>query len=148
MNDREMYEQVMRANVALHDRMAASYRACEPHFRPENVAIVQRKLRAVADAAGRGRMLDLGCGTGFMIEIGRPIFAEIHGVDVSEKMLDQATATGAGQGDAGDSGSVPVEAGTYDVVTSYPSCTICTTAGPPCRRRAAPSNRAGGCTST
>jgi ubiquinone/menaquinone biosynthesis C-methylase UbiE len=121
MNEREMYDRVVQANIALHDRMAASYRACEPHFRPENVANVLRKLRAVADAAGRRRMLDLGCGTGFMIEIGRAIFEEIHGVDVSEKMLEQVDRRGPARVlvTLADSGRFPVEEGSYDVVTSY-----------------------------
>jgi len=121
MDYRQQYDQVVQANIALHQRLAADYNTGEPHFRPENVANVQRKLRAVADAAGHGRMLDLGCGTGFMINIGRSIFQYIHGVDVSEAMMGQVDRSGPAHIELtlADSGSVPLEEGTYDVVTSY-----------------------------
>jgi SAM-dependent methyltransferase len=66
-------------------------------------------------------MLDLGCGTGFMINIGRSIFAHIDGVDVTQAMLDKVDRSGPALVELhrADSAGFPVEAGGYDVVTSY-----------------------------
>lgn len=122
MSDPKMYQQVIDANIALHSRLASDYSTCEPHFRPENVAAVESKLRAVAERAGGSRrMLDLGCGTGFMIQIGRRIFSEIHGVDVTQAMLDKVDRSGPARIELfrADSGAFQPEAGSYDVVTSY-----------------------------
>ena len=38
------YEEVMRANVALHSQLAATYKEHEPHYRPENVEHVRAVL--------------------------------------------------------------------------------------------------------
>ena len=41
------YDDVVAANVRLHTSMSDDYQSCEPHFRPENVASVERKLLGV-----------------------------------------------------------------------------------------------------
>src|SRR5262245_13313333 len=121
MPSERMYQQVLEANITVHSRLAADYSSCEPHFRPENVAQVTRKLRKVADAAGRGRMLDLGCGTGFMINIGRAIFDEIHGVDATQAMLDRVERSGPARIElfCADTGRFAPAPGSFDVVTAY-----------------------------
>jgi ubiquinone/menaquinone biosynthesis C-methylase UbiE len=80
---------VVRANIEVHTRMADSYNTLEPHFRPENQAKVRRVLEELSQRSGRGKLLDLGCGTGFIINLARDLFAEIHGVDITQAMLDK-----------------------------------------------------------
>jgi len=47
---------------------------------------------AAGPAAGRSRYLDFACGTGRILEVAAPHFAEAVGIDVSEPMLERARA--------------------------------------------------------
>lgn len=49
-------------------------------------------LRKTTDAGGLGRVLDLGCGTGLSGQVLRDQCQHLTGVDLSQKMLDQARA--------------------------------------------------------
>ncbi len=116
------YEQVLAANIALHSSLAKDYNHVEPHFRTENVARVEQKLRTVCAQAGDvRRMLDLGCGTGFMIGIAKGFVPEIDGVDATASMLAAVNREGPAQIRLfeGDTGSYPLEESRYDVATAY-----------------------------
>ncbi len=116
------YEQVLAANIAVHSSLAKDYNTVEPHFRPENVARVEDKLRAVCAQAGSvRRWLDLGCGTGFMIQLAKPFAAEIDGVDATASMLAAVNRDGPAQIRLfeGDTGRYPLEENRYDVATAY-----------------------------
>lgn len=117
------YEQVLAANVTLHSRLAGEYNATEPHFRPENVSRVRERLRAACARTGGEvrRMLDLGCGTGFMIGVAKEFIPEIDGVDATAPMLAAVDRGGGAQIRLfqGDTGSYPYEEGRYDVATAY-----------------------------
>jgi ubiquinone/menaquinone biosynthesis C-methylase UbiE len=82
-----MSSSVVEANIEVHTRLASSYNQ-EPHFRPENQAKVRGVLETLRRRCSGGKMLDLGCGTGFLIALARDLFEEIHGVDVTQAMLD------------------------------------------------------------
>lgn len=115
------YESVVRANQLLHTALAHSYNASEPHFRPENVAHVESRLRTVLSDTDAKRMLDLGCGTGFLIHLAKPYVALIDGVDVTQAMLEQVDMSGPAEIrlHLSDTGTFPVEPAAYDVVTAY-----------------------------
>ncbi|HEV2643606.1 MAG TPA: class I SAM-dependent methyltransferase, partial [Candidatus Elarobacter sp.] len=87
-------DDVIRANIEVHTRMASTYQTNEPHFRPENRAKVRRVLETLAARAGGGRLLDVGCGTGFVIDLARDLFERIDGVDVTPAMLDRVDRAG------------------------------------------------------
>ena len=115
------YEAVVRANQQLHSALASAYNSSEPHFRPENVAHVEKRLQAVFAATNAERMLDLGCGTGFLINIAKNYVKVIDGVDVTPAMTDQVDRSGPAliRVHLGDTGSFAVEESAYDVVTAY-----------------------------
>ena len=73
------YDEVVSANVKVFGTLASEYNETEPHFRPENRArvgaVLKQVLAASGCAEGQGRMLDIGCGTGFMIDLGKPLCA-------------------------------------------------------------------------
>lgn len=114
-------DRVVSANRRVHSQLADQYNETEPHFRPENQAKVRRRLEQIAaDAPNRERMLDLGCGTGFLIDLAKDLFGRIDGIDATPAMLDRVDRT---------SGNVWVQQGlveelpfgdcTFDVVTAY-----------------------------
>lgn len=115
------YDSVVRANQELHSVLAHAYNATEPHFRAENVAHVEGKLQKIFSETHAQRMLDLGCGTGFLINIGKKYVSQIDGVDVTEAMLAQVDLSGAAEIrlHLTDTGSFAAEQGAYDVVTAY-----------------------------
>jgi len=117
----DKYKKVIEANIAVHSKLASFYQKTEPHFRPENVAIVDARVKAVVESTKATRLLDLGCGTGFMIGVAKKYVKKITGVDVTRAMLDQVDTSGPAAIELveHDTGSVPVEAGAYDMVTAY-----------------------------
>jgi ubiquinone/menaquinone biosynthesis C-methylase UbiE len=114
-------EQVIKANIAVHTKLASFYQKTEPHFRPENVAIVDGRLSAIVKETNASRLLDLGCGTGFMIDIAKHHVKNIVGVDVTRAMLDRVDTSGAANIELveHDTATYPVVPGTFDVVTAY-----------------------------
>ena len=121
MTDSNKYDEVIKANIALHSKMADDYSTCEPHFRPENVRKVEDKLKRIIEDVNGKRMLDLGCGTGFMINIGKKYLKHIDGVDVTQAMMDKVDRSGNATIELHnhDTGSFPATPGAYDVVTGY-----------------------------
>jgi len=114
-------QKVIEANIAVHSKLAAQYQQCEPHFRPENVAKVERRVVELVKETRAQKMLDLGCGTGFMINIARPHLRHIIGVDVTAAMLERVDKSGPAKIEVvnHDTGTYPLERGTFQLVTAY-----------------------------
>ena len=114
------HDDVVKANVAVHSAMAATYNEREPHFRPENQSSVRAVLAKLSKDTGGGRLLDLGCGTGFVINLAKDLFKQIDGVDITQAMLDRVDKSG---------GNIilhntrcenlPFEEATFDAATAY-----------------------------
>jgi ubiquinone/menaquinone biosynthesis C-methylase UbiE len=112
--------EIVQANVAVHTLLAQSYNTNEPQFRPENQAKVRRNLEYLRQNTHGDRLLDIGCGTGFIINLAKDLFAQIDGVDITQAMLNQVDLS---------SGNItlhntvaeklPFEANTFDAVTAY-----------------------------
>ncbi|MCX6210268.1 MAG: class I SAM-dependent methyltransferase [Bacteroidetes bacterium] len=115
------YQKVIEANIALHSKMSDDYSTCEPHFRPENVNNVEQKLKPLFEQTQAKKLLDLGCGTGFVINIAKKYVSTIHGVDVTQAMMDKVDKSGNATIELfnHDTGSFPVQSGAYDMVTAY-----------------------------
>lgn len=111
---------VIEANIEVHTSLAAVYNTDEPHFRPENKAKVSRRLKSLKERVDGEALLDLGCGTGFIIDLAREHFASISGVDITPAMLEQVNTGGH---DIvlhnGPVEKLPYEAEKFDAVTAY-----------------------------
>ncbi len=115
------YQNVIDANIALHTKMSNDYSTCEPHFRNENILSVESKIVPLIKKVNAKRILDLGCGTGFVINIVKKYVDEVHGVDVTQAMMDKVDKNGDAKIELfnHDTGSFPTQTGYYDMVTAY-----------------------------
>jgi ubiquinone/menaquinone biosynthesis C-methylase UbiE len=112
---------VVQANQKVHGQLAHAYNESEPHFRPENQAKVHQRLTELATRApSNDRMLDLGCGTGFLLQIARDLFKKIDGIDATQAMLDRVDLSpGNITLHQGIVEALPFEDATFDIVTAY-----------------------------
>jgi SAM-dependent methyltransferase len=119
MTDR--YNEVIQANIAVHSKLAGVYAETEPHYRPENLAVVDAILKRLVAETSATSVLDLGCGAGFMINLLKHRVQRVVGVDVTRAMLDQVDLTGPAKIELHehDTGSFPASPGAFDLVTAY-----------------------------
>ncbi len=115
------YQEAIEANIAVHSAMADEYNTAEPHFRKESVDRVRNIVKEIADEIDFKNVLDLGCGTGFMINILKDHANHITGVDVTQAMMDKVDKSGNAEINLinADTGSVELKQGHYDLATAY-----------------------------
>ncbi|MEN5387978.1 methyltransferase domain-containing protein [Aliarcobacter skirrowii] len=114
-----MKNKIIEANIEVHTKMVEVYNQ-EPHFRPENQAKVRKQVEYLQKQIDAKKLLDIGCGTGFILNIAKDLFDELHGVDITQAMLDKVDVS---------SGNIklynalaqelPFEDKSFDMVTSY-----------------------------
>jgi ubiquinone/menaquinone biosynthesis C-methylase UbiE len=111
---------VIETNIAVHTALSKTYNTDEPHFRPENQAKVKGRLQALAERTGGERLLDVGCGTGFIIHLAADVFKKIDGVDITPAMMEQVDTS---RGDITLTRSVaetlPFPDNTFDAASAY-----------------------------
>jgi len=114
-----MLSEIVNANVTVHTLMADVYNN-EPHFRPENQAKVRQNIEYLKQATSGSRLLDIGCGTGFIINLAKDLFGEVHGVDITQAMLDKVDlSTGNITLHNTVAEKLPFEDSYFDAVTAY-----------------------------
>ena len=119
MDSSELVAAVRRANIEYHTKMAATYDADQPHFRPENVDRVRALLTDMAAQAGREALLDLGCGTGFIPRVAEGLFERVVGVDITPAMLEQVPAVAATGLTIADAAHLPFPDNSFNLCTAY-----------------------------
>lgn len=111
---------VLDANISFHTALAEDYDRNQPHFRPENVARVTEILERLAEETGGGSLIDLGCGTGFVINIAKRLFRRVVGVDITQAMLERVDLSGGNvELCLATTDSVPFEDEEFDACTAY-----------------------------
>ena len=110
--------EIAKANIEFHTRLASKYRE-QPFFRPENLQRVRSLLSSIAAETGGGRLLDIGCGTGFIFDLGYDLFAELEGVDITPQMLNLITPRPNVRTRIASADALPFEKAEFDVVTMY-----------------------------
>jgi len=118
--DADWRARVLAANKDVHGRLASVYDETEPHFRPENQAKVKRRLQEMRALARGGRMLDVGCGTGFVLRLAVDVFDQIDGVDITTEMMARIPDLGPKvKTQIAEAEKLPFVDNTFDVVTAY-----------------------------
>lgn len=121
MNESSRFTEVVKANQKVHTRFADIYETNEPHFRAENRDKVrQRIISAISSLPSRNRMLDVGCGTGFLIALVHDLFDQIDGVDVTQAMLDRVDLSpGNISLHNSPAEEIPLDSGSVNFAASY-----------------------------
>jgi ubiquinone/menaquinone biosynthesis C-methylase UbiE len=119
-----MYSQkdVIEANVLMHTRAAEKYKEIEPHYSPENIERVRCILKSLKGRTEGNSLLDVGCGTGFVIDIAKEYFKVIRGVDVTPAMIEKADTASPScdiKVEIAESENLPFKDHTFDVCTAY-----------------------------
>lgn len=113
-------DNVLAANISFHTALAEDYDHNQPHFRPENVERVDLILQRLAEETGGGSLVDLGCGTGFVMNLAKRHFKRVVGVDITPAMLDRVDMSGGNvEVCLATTDSVPFEDGEFDACTAY-----------------------------
>jgi len=111
---------VLQANITYHSALAKTYDVKQPHYRPENVARVERILADMAAKTGGGSLIDLGCGTGFIINIAKKYFRSVVGADITPVMLKFVdTSDGQIELCLAETENMPFRDNEFDVCTAY-----------------------------
>ncbi len=115
------YSDAIKANIEVHSAMAELYNQIEPHFRPESIERVHGIIEQISAENHITSALDLGCGTGFMINILKEYVKNIVGVDVTQAMLNKVDLSGNLNIELinGDTGSVQLPENHFDIATAY-----------------------------
>jgi len=90
-SERELKEKVIKSNQYVHSFLVGinEYNN-SPHFRPENQVKVKNIIRNLThELPEKSKMIDFGCGTGFIINLAHQFFEEVIGIDITREMMDQ-----------------------------------------------------------
>jgi ubiquinone/menaquinone biosynthesis C-methylase UbiE len=113
-------EEIKQANIEYHARMANSYNKNQPHYKPENVRRVESIIKDLAAKYNGGVLLDVGCGSGFILNIAKKYFNRVAGVDITQAMLDKVDlSSGNIELKLADSSDMPFDDESFDVCTAY-----------------------------
>lgn len=103
-------------NAAYYDVFAARYD--RPRSRGYHAMLDDLEASLVKHHAAGRDALELGCGTGLLMERIAPATRRLVGIDISPRMAEQAAARGH-EVVVGDLTELPFEDGTFDVVYSF-----------------------------
>lgn len=90
MKKDNLSEKVKRANIVYHTVLSESYNQQQPYFRPENLERVDKLVHSFIEKSGTNFILDVACGTGFMLGIAKKYFDYCIGFDITPAMLRKA----------------------------------------------------------
>lgn len=111
-------ERVKNANRAFYDIVGPSYERLDRRRTTGLRGYLYRKLGLISEQCGGGSILDLGCGSGFVSNIARGLFAERYAVDISPKILESINDEGLIKINS-DADSIPVNPESIDCVVTF-----------------------------
>ena len=106
----------MKDNASYYDEFAKSYE--DRRGAGYHAWLDDAQANLVRRHASGGRLLEVGCGTGLILERLRHDFDEVVGVDLSEGMLERARARGLTV-EQSSAEQLPFEDASFDLVCSF-----------------------------
>jgi len=111
---------VIKANLKFFSKKAIDYNKEEPSYKQENVKRVSKILKEFLKNKRNARILDIGCGTGFIIDIASKYSSNIIGVDISPEMLNEVNRrNGKIQLTRADTSILPLNDNYFDLCIAY-----------------------------
>ena len=115
---------IIEANIEVHRALvAAGEYQNSPHFLPENKRRVSQKLQTDVLQRFSGKpidAIDFGCGTGFMIDLLVEFVECVHGIDITQEMLDEVDlSSGKVSLSLGQVENTPFKQNQFDLATAY-----------------------------
>lgn len=119
-NNLKKEKEVIKSNLKFFSAKAADYNKEEPSYRPENISRVNKILKDCLKKKKNARILDIGCGTGFIIDIAKKYTPNIFGVDISPDMLHEVNLEhGMVKLSRADTANLPLKDNYFDLCTAY-----------------------------
>lgn len=113
-------EEVLKANIEVHASISDVYNN-DSHWRSENIRKVRSHIERLSSTlSSRKSLLDIGCGTGFIINLTKDIFDHIYGVDITKAMTEKIDlSSGNITIDIREAESTGHDSNSFDMVTAY-----------------------------
>jgi 2-polyprenyl-3-methyl-5-hydroxy-6-metoxy-1,4-benzoquinol methylase len=117
-------QQAVEANIKVHTALVDDYNN-GPHFNMENKVLVRSIILEIQKELIKKngtslKLLDMGCGTGFIIDLSKDLFSEVYGIDATEAMLKKVdTSYGNIVLHKGIVEDTPFKTEMFDLVTAY-----------------------------
>ena len=109
---------IQLANIAFHRLLAAHYEQ-QPFFTESNRRRVRCLLENLVRTTPAERLLDLGCGTGLVLDLAYDLFKELDGIDITEEMLARVKPRPNVRTQKASAEKIPFPDDTFDMVTAY-----------------------------
>ncbi len=106
------------ANIDFHKQLAPHYHK-QPFFQEANRQRVRALLQGLTRDPSAERLLDVGCGTGLILDLAHDLFKELDGIDITPEMLEKVTPRANVRTQIASAESIPFPDRTFDVVTAY-----------------------------
>jgi ubiquinone/menaquinone biosynthesis C-methylase UbiE len=107
-----------RANIEYHTLLAPQYEQ-QPFFQEANRKRVRAQLRELAKNTSCKRLLDIGCGTGLILDLAHDLFKELDGIDITPEMLARVKPRANVRTQRASAEKIPFPNKTFDVITAY-----------------------------
>jgi ubiquinone/menaquinone biosynthesis C-methylase UbiE len=110
--------EVQLANIEFHRLLAPQYEQ-QPFFLEENRQRVRALLHELAQTTSGERLLDLGCGTGLVLDLAHDLFRDLDGIDITQEMLEMVKQRKNVTTQLAGGEELPFADASFDAVTAY-----------------------------
>lgn len=109
--------EVKKANKFFYDTIAGEYEKIDVRRSRTTLNWVESRIKKLT-RYGSNRLLDVGCGNGFVLRAARPHFRQVVGIDISERVLSPIKSE-CSSAVCGDAFKLPFKDDTFDVVSCF-----------------------------
>lgn len=106
------------ANIKFHRLLAPQYER-QPFFQEANRDRVRALLEELTATTPAKRLLDIGCGTGLILDLTHDLFEELDGIDITPEMLERIKPRPNVRAQLASAEEIPFADSTFDAITAY-----------------------------